>query len=281
MRIIRKLTVVVFVIVAAIFSYNLFNNYRNQDQTVPEFSIADEDSVLQVSVNATEEELKTGVTAYDKKDGDLTNQITIESISKFISGHVCKITYTVSDADNHVSRTSRKIEFTDYISPRFTLSRQLCLYVGEDVDVTKIIGAKDVYENKENDGDISGKVKLLSSSVSTETAGEYTITAQVTNSLGDTSKLQAMVIVRQKDNLEPVIELENNIVYVKKDDDFNAFDYIKSVHTASGDSMDKEKVKVDKISVDTKEPGCYSVTYSVTDESDKEGYAFLTVVVTD
>lgn len=281
MRLIRRLTIIAFIIVAVIFSYNLFMDYKNQDQTVPEFSIADADSILQVSVNSTDEELKTGVTAYDKKDGDLTNQITIESISKFISGHVCKITYAVSDSDNHVSRISRKIEFTDYVSPQFTLSRQLCLYVGEDVDVTKIIGAKDVYENKQNEGDISGKVKLLSSSVSTETAGEYTITAQVTNSLGDTSKLQAMVIVREKNNLNPIIELTDNIVYVKKDEEFKVADYIQSVETASGDSIDKSEVKVDKTSVDTGQPGCYSVTYKVVDESEHEGFAFLTVVVTE
>lgn len=281
MRLIRRITIVVFVIVAAIFLYNLFEDYRNQDKSYPEFSIADETAILQVSVNATDEELKTGVTAFDKKDGDLTNQIIIESISKFISGHVCKITYTVSDSDNHVTRISRKIEFTDYVSPQFTLSRQLCLYIGEDVDVTKIIGAKDVYENKENNGDISGKVKLLSSSVSTETAGEYTITAQVTNKLGDTSKLQAMVIVRQKNILEPVINLSDNIVYLKKDDKFNAEDYIESVITASGDSIDKNKVSVDKTSVDTETPGYYSVTYKVTDENEHEGLAFLTVVVTE
>lgn len=279
MRLVRRLTVIVFIIVAAIFSYRIYETNKSMDITHPEFSIADPDAVLRVSINSTDEELKTGVTAYDKKDGDLTNQIIVESISKFISDRVCKITYIVSDSDNHITRASRRIEFTDYESPQFTLSRQLCLYVGEDADITKIIGAKDVYDNKENEGDISGKVKLLSSSVSTQQAGEYTVTAQVTNSLGDTSKLQAVVIVRQKNNLEPCITLKNNIIYIKKNEEFDPKSQVESVVSSTGEEINRDNVEIDKTSVDTDNQGCYSVTYKVSDSKGNEGYAFLTVVV--
>lgn len=281
MRLVRRLTIIAFIIVAAIFAYKIYDTNKSMDNTYPEFSIADPEAILKVSINATDEELLAGVTAYDKKDGDLTSQIIVESISKFITGNVCKITYTVADADNHVSRISRKIEFTDYVPPQFTLTRQLCLYVGEDADITKIIGAVDVYDNKENGGDISSKVKILSSSVSTQQAGEYTVTAQVTNSLGDTSKLQAVVVVRQKNNLEPKINLKNNIVYIKKDSEFDALSYVDTVTSYSGQEMDKDGVKVDKTSVDTSKAGCYSVTYKVADEMEHEGYAYLTVVVNE
>lgn len=280
MRLVRRLTVVAFIIVTIVFAFNIYADKKAQDNTYPEFSIENKDDVLQVSVNSTDEDFLTGVTAYDKKDGDLTKQITVESISKFISGHISKITYAVSDSDNHVSRASRKIEFTDYVSPQFTLTRQLCFYVGEDIDITKIIGARDVYDNKENDGDISGKVKLLSSSVSTEKTGEYTVTAQVTNSLGDTSQLQAVVVVRQQNNLEPEIKLKDDIVYIKKGQQFESDKYVEWAKTASGTKINTEKVKVSKTSVNTDKKGCYSVIYKVSD-GENEGYAYLTVVVVE
>ena len=279
-RLIRRFTVIAFIIVAVIFSYRIYDK-QVYGYYISEFSIADPEAVLRVSINSTDEELKAGVTAYDKKDGDLTNQIIVESISKFIADRVCKITYIVSDSDNNITRVSRRIEFIDYVSPQFTLSRQLCLYVGEDADITKIIGAKDVYDNKENEGDISGKVKILSSSVSTQQAGEYTVTAQVTNSLGDTSKLQSVVVVRQKNNLEPQITLKNNIIYIKKGEKFEPKSQVESVVSNTGEEIDKDNVEIDKTSVDTDNAGCYSVTYKVSDAKENQGYAFLTVVVTE
>ena len=143
MRTIRRLTVIAFIIVAVVFGYKRYNIVINRDYSEPVFVIENEDEILKVSVNATEEELKKGVTAYDKKDGDLTANIQIESISKFIKGHQCNITYACADKDNHVVKKTRRIEFDDYESPKFTLNRQLCLYVGENVDITDIVGAVD------------------------------------------------------------------------------------------------------------------------------------------
>ena len=279
MRLIRILTVIVFFIVFGVFAYNFYQIRIDVDQTVPEFSVQNPDDVFKVSVNASEDELKKGVTAYDKKDGDLTAQITVEEISKFIQGHQCKVTYAVSDEDNHIARVTRNVEFTDYTSPKFTLSQQLCLYMGENVDATDIIGAVDCYDNKDNEGDFTSNVKLLSSSVSTKTAGTYTVTAQVTNSLGDTSKLQAVVVVKEKNNLEPVIKLKKNIVYIKKGADYNPLDNIESVTDYNGNSINIKSVKIEKTSVDTNQDGYYHVTYKFKDSEDNEGRGYLTVVV--
>ncbi|MBE5958142.1 MAG: DUF5011 domain-containing protein [Lachnospiraceae bacterium] len=281
MRLIRILTVLIFIAVSGIFLYNLYEIKINVDDSIPEFSIKNQDDVYRVSVNATEEELKTGVTVYDKKDGDLTSDIVVEEISKFITGHQCKITYAVSDSDNHIARASRIIEFTDYVPPKFTLSQQLCLYMGQNIDTIDIIGAVDCYDNKENGGDITKNVKLLSSSVSTKTAGTYTVIAQVTNSLGDTSKLQALVAVREKNNLEPQMEFKENIIYLKKGSNFDPLDNIKSLNDYKGNPLDKKEVKIEKTSVDTKKEGFYYVIYRFKDDEDNEGKAYLTVVVTE
>jgi len=283
MKLVQRLTLIVFILTAIVFGYSLYDMSAKADRTYPEISILDEEAVLKVSVNATEKDLLAGVSAYDKKDGDLTNLIAIESISKFISPKVSRVTYVVVDGDNNVTRKSRKVEFTDYVSPRFTLSRQMQIFMGEKVDIPKVIGAIDSYDNKEKGGDITNKVKILSSTVKTNVAGEYMLTAQVTNSLGDTSLLNATVLVRPKNNLDPKITLKENIVYLKIGDDFKPMSYVEEAYIDKHDLT--EYVTVESTSVDMDKEGFYSVKYAVKykDEELQEhtGYGVLTVVVTE
>ena len=158
--------------------------------------------------------------------------------------------------------------------PRFVLSQSLCFDTGTDADVKSVIGATDVF-----DGDISRKVKILSKDISTNISGDNTITAQVTNSLGDTVKLKAVVVIKQDNNLSPVIKLSQNIVYTNVGESFNPKKYIQSVEDNSGKAISKNNVRVTSSSVKTKKAGCYLVEYSVKDLSGNEGTAYLTVMV--
>lgn len=276
MRYIKYGIVVVFIAVATIFSVNLYEDRRAVDQTIPVIQVDSEQ--IDVSVKATEEELLEGVIATDAKDGDLTNSVIVESISKFVDKekHIANITYAVVDSDNNVVKKARKVKFTDYKSPEFTLAQPLYFNVGSDIDVPDVLGAEDKY-----DGDISNKIKILSSTVSMGTAGEYTIKAQVTNSLGDTSKLNAVVIIAQNNNLSPQITLKKNIVYINKGDEFHAEKYIESVIDHNEADISEKSVKVTGSSVDTEEAGCYNVEYTVNDKDGNEGKTYLTVVVED
>lgn len=244
------------------------------DKTYPEIEVSGD--ILEVSVKSDKQGLFEGVMAKDAKDGDLTNSIIIESISKFVdkTNHICNITYAVADSDNNVVKKTRKIKFTDYEKPKFTLSQPLCFDVGSDIDVADVIGAADDY-----DGDISRNVKILSSTVSMGMSGEYTVTAQVTNSLGDTAKLKANVIVRPRNNLSPVIELKKNIVYLKKGDKFNEQDYVAIIRDREGKILKNETASVISSSVNTKKAGCYSVEYAVDSVEDNAASTYLTVVV--
>lgn len=276
MRYIKYGIIVVFIAVAIIFSVNLYEDRRSADQTIPNIQVDSEQ--IEVSVKATEEELLEGVLATDEKDGDLTNRVIVESISKFVDKeeHIANITYAVADSDNNVVKKVRKVKFTDYKSPEFTLTQPLYFNVGSDTDVSDVLGAEDKY-----DGDISSKVKVLSSTVSTGTAGEYTVKAQVTNSLGDTSKLNAVVIIAQNNNLSPQITLKKNIVYINKGEEFHAEKYIESVIDHNETDISEKLVKVTGSSVDTEEAGCYNVEYTVNDKDGNEGKTYLTVVVED
>ncbi len=274
MKYIKIGIIVIFLIVAVIFTYNWYQDKRAIDKTYPEIQMGSE--LLEVSVKATDEDFLKDVIARDAKDGDLTNSIIVESVSQFIDkkNHICKVTYVVEDSDNNVTKATRNIKFIDYEKPKFTLSQPLCFNIGSEISISDVIGAIDEY-----DGDISHKVKILSSTVSNKTAGAYTVTAQVTNSLGDTSKLKATVVIRQGNNLSPVIELKQNIVYLKKGQNFNAKKYIKSVKDKDGNAMSTDAVSVVSSSVDTEETGYYTVAYAVNSEDYAEDATYLAVVV--
>ena len=184
-----------FLISIIIYIAIWYKDKSNVDSTVPVIQMSQ--NQIEVSVKDKKALLK-GVIAKDAKDGDITNKIVVESISKFVDKkeHICNVTYAVSNSGGHVAKASRKVKFIDYTSPRFVLKKPLCLETGSDTGVEDIIGAKDII-----DGDISNKVKILSSDISTNISGDNTVTAQVTNSLGDTVKLKATVIIKQQNNI--------------------------------------------------------------------------------
>ncbi len=274
MRIFKYAVIVLFSILFVVYTWNWYQDKTNEDNSGPIIQLGSKQ--IDVSVKSEDSELIKDVIATDEKDGDITSKIVVESISKFIDKkeHICNITYAVADSDNHVVKATRRIHFTDYRSPRFVLRQPLSFNTGSDIGVEEVIGAEDVY-----DGDISSKVKILSRTVSTNVSGDNTVTAQVTNSLGDTVKLKAMVNISQENNLSPKIHLKENIIYLKKGDKFNASDYVASAEDNNGKKISTGDVKVTGSSVSTKKAGCYFVEYTVTDGDDNKGTAYLTVVV--
>lgn len=274
MKIVKYAIITLFVVFIAVYTWNWHNNKKNADSTIPVIEIGKEQ--IDVSVKNMDEDLLKDVVAKDDKDGDITDKIVVESISKFIDKEkkICKVTYAVSDSDHHVVKASRNIRLTDYRPPRFVLKQSLCFETGSEMSVKDIIGAEDVI-----DGDISKKVKILSKEISTNISGDNTITAQVTNSLGDTVTLKSVVVIKQENNLSPEITLTKNIEYLKTGDEFNPEEYVKEAKDNQGNRIATREVEVSSSSVKTRKPGCYLVEYRVTDQDDNEGFAYLTVMV--
>ena len=274
MKIVKYAIITLFVVSIAVYTWNWHNNKKNADSTIPVIEIGKEQ--IDVSVKNMDEDLLKDVVAKDDKDGDITDKIVVESISKFIDKEkkICKVTYAVSDSDHHVVKASRNIRLTDYRPPRFVLKQSLCFETGSEMSVKDIIGAEDVI-----DGDISKKVKILSKEISTNISGDNVITAQVTNSLGDTATLKAVVIIKQENNLSPEIILTKNIEYLKKGDEFHPQKYVKEAKDNQGEKISVGEVEVTSSSVKTHKAGCYLVQYQVTDKKGNEGFAYLTVMV--
>lgn len=286
-------------------------NQMQKDTEGPVLQAAEEE--LTVSIQATEEELKQGVTARDARDGDVTDSIVIESIEKSQDGgqNTFLITYVGFDESSNYGRLTRKLTYTDYRKAHFSISSPLRFPENQKLSLFDYFEADDCI-----DGDVTpfitlnGNENLLSGEPK---AGLYDCTVNVTNSIGDTTSLPVQVEIYEDSyeerSLRPSIQLKENLVYVKKGEAFdpNAYlDYVVDGGTCQIDYgpmvsvvQNREQVEVTEqvangselswvnisqigitSSVDVNNPGIYNVVYTYA--APKTGYdctAYLMVVV--
>lgn len=269
MKILRLCVSVLFVLVLAIFIIFEFQKL-NVDTTLPVITV--ESDMLDVSLDATYEELMSGVSAYDEKDGDLTDKIIVESISRFTEPGVSIVKYAVCDADNHVASASRKITYANYVPPRFKLSDSLVFGISQNINIRNILGAVDSI-----DGDISNKVIITASDYSANIPGVYYISAKVTNSKGDMISLQLPVYVEERSLSAPKIELSEYLVYLKAGEQYSVEDNVLSATDSDGADL-RGSVQIDT-DVDVNTPGMYEAHYRVSDSSGRVGHEIVMIVV--
>ena len=135
MKIYKIAVILLFLAVSGVFLVTFVAERFTVDTTVPVISL--EDDVLELSVNAKDKDFLDGVTAFDEKDGDLTDEIIVESVSRFIEPGVCKVKYAVCDSDNHVAHATRKVRYKNYEPPKFKLKNSLCFSLYENINVAK------------------------------------------------------------------------------------------------------------------------------------------------
>lgn len=269
-KIFRIVVVSVFVVVFAVFMVFFVKNNMETDNTVPVIIMADD--VIEVSVNATAEDLLQGVTAYDEKDGDITNKIIVESVSRFIDKGICEVTYAVCDEDNHVASVTRKVVYSDYNSPVFSLSKSLCYSAYEAVDVIKAIDVTDCF-----DGSLKSSIVITSQDYQPSSEGVFSIDISVTNSKGDAVKLTLPLIVEDRSLTAPKIELKEYLVYTKKGRSVDINNNIISAVNYKKEDL-KGSVTTDT-NLDVNAEGVYTVHYYVTDDKNNRGHSVMYVVV--
>jgi hypothetical protein len=270
MKIFRIVIVILFILIAGVYSFFYFSSRAKKDLTYPVISFSKE--ILDVSVDAANAELLLDVTAYDSKDGDLTQWVLVEKISNFIEKGVSNITYAVADYNNHVTKISRKIHYVGYKSPRFTFSQDMRFPLGSSFNILGIIGAHDMI-----DGDISNKIRLTFSELSVTAEGVYQMRAQVTNSKGDVSYLSFYVTMYKSGRNEPEIDLKDYLIYLHVGDVFDAASYLAGVRR-NHEKLEGLDVTIDS-DVNTSRVGSYETDYYVTDENDITASTSLIVIV--
>lgn len=224
----------VFVILFFLLSVAISKGYDayvsiKEDKSIPVIKLESES--ITVSVKDGDAAILQGVTAEDAKDGDLTDSIFIERRGRFVEKGKFTVTYAVADRDNHLTRATREVIYSDYISPRFELSEPLEFQkvniAQDDIDISTNLSAHDVI-----DGNISNKIRISGDyKLSSSTVGDYPMEFIVMNSMGDTVSLPVTVRIYNPSakNLLPTIELKEYLVNTPVGNPINLDDMIESI----------------------------------------------------
>lgn len=267
----RIFSILVFIAALAVFGIYKYQDFKTTDQVGPRITM-DQESIT-VSVNAGEEELLSGIQAVDKRDGDVSGSLLIESMSNFIEKGRRKITVAAFDSGSHVTKASREIIYSDYQSPRFSLREPLRFPVGTQ-DILSGMDVTDVL-----DGNLTDKIKISSDySINTGTPGDYPMLFTVVNSAGDVVNLPVTVQIYDPvaEQQKPQIELTDYLIYVPVGSSVDPAGYVQEI---TGEGAGWENLQISQ-QIDYNTPGVYEVTYQVTGEGGI-GMTRLIVVVSE
>ena len=233
----------------------------------PEIHFAEE--MIDVETGTGDDALLEGVTATDQEDGDVTDSIMVEGISHFVEKDVVNVTYVAYDSQNHVARAMRRVHYTDYVSPRFSMSGPMVFLSKNVPDLMNYVGVEDLV-----DGNISVKAHAsFDDSTSVLAAvGSHDVELSVTNSLGDTARLMIPVRVVEDNPHSENLPLKTYLVYVDRGSAFDPMFYLANAGQADSDVQ----VASD---VNTSAPGVYSVDYSLMKNDTVSAFTRLIVVV--
>ena len=251
--------------------------------------------MIEVSVAADDSAILEGIIANDAEDGDLKNKLIVEGMSRFVSKGKRTATIAVVDSDDNVTEVTRDVIYTDYESPRFSLTAPLVFPVGTN-KLDGVIKANDLI-----DGDITGKIRIKTDdSDFGDREGNFSVSFTCSNSLGDSIEIPLTITFSNSaaDSTYPKITLSSYLVYIKQGTYLDPWGYVESL------TADKHKyvrtIEDDKVflsaSDDNQEidgndfeiqnggfnyniPGVYEVIFTYTDSQNRTGKTCLVIVV--
>lgn len=275
MRIIRMILVIFSIGAFGVFAVSEWIQLKNQDKVKPQITADTE--LIEVTSEYTREDLMAGITAWDEEEGDLSSKVVFSMPSRFLEKGVCSLTYVVFDSSEQSASLTRKVRFTDYHSPRFTLSSPLVFVEGEgnSKEVLERLGAEDILDGSRKDWIVQKE-----SDVNYQFPGTYSITYEVENSYGDTVSQSLPVHVVSASSQQIRITLSTGIVYIPAGGTVDPAFYIMEVTGNNGEMMDLGIVSFQS-GVDPNVPGCYEIHYQAENGFGAFGETWLTVIVED
>ena len=279
----KKRNLIYLVLIAACVA--VFIGYRTttslaEDSAKPEITVSD--TVVEVSVQDPDSALLQGITARDRRDGDVTASLLVERVQLVDSDGNITVTCAAFDAAGNVAKAEFPARYTDYESPRFSLSAPFCTPQGVSFDPLNIISAEDTM-----DGIITHRIRATYLDENTSTPGAHDVQFRVSNSLGETVELVLPLEVYLTGTYDSRLTLDDYLVYLPQGAAFNAQSYLDTFSYGSV-KTDLSKGVPENYSlkttgvVDTGTPGVYSVDYRVTytlGSANHTAYSRLIVVV--
>ena len=237
-------------------------------------------------IRATDKTIEVGdefdpradVTAEDEEDGDITNNIEILKNDVNVNEPgIYDVTYKVTDTQGASYTTTIKVtvnpKAADLNACPVIQATDKTLTVGDEFDPLADVTATD-----EEDGDLTGKIKILNNEVDMTKPGKYEVTYKVTDNGGASYVKTITVTVNPKMeplNAAPIIKAEDKTLTVG--DTFDPKADVTATDEEDGDLTNK--IEILKNDVDTTKPGKYEVTYKVTDRKGASYTKSITVTV--
>ena len=268
---IKKYRYLIFTLVLILVYGGIQSGYmiKNKLKTNDVPTITFEQSELNVSVKTNEKSLLKGVKAFDKQDGDISNNVMIENYSIFLDNQTRLVNYVVFDSDGNVAQASRMIHYDDYQSPKFHMKDQLRDSSYSTTKVTDIVKA---YSSV--DGDISNNITIMNTSFIDKDTLELKLS--VSDSTNTTSYLTLHYYLDDDYDIE--IVLEDYLIYLQAGESFNYRSNVINVV----EKLYQNIGLVEEIDIQIplmKEPGVYEVIYSISRSNGNHGKATMVVVV--
>ena len=260
----KKNWIFVFLIIlclAGFYAYRAMDLMRT-DTKAPVIKISEE--ALEVSVSEPRSALLNGVTATDNRDGNVTASIVVEHVSLLDTDGRISVSYAAFDSSGNVSKATREAKFTDYQRPRFYLENPL-IYTNANFDVLGAVSAHDIL-----DGDIQHRIRASSlSRESIAVEGIHEVEFSVSNSLGDTVSYVFPVEVIPADQYNAKLSLKEYLIYLPVGANFVPGNYldtftIRNEETILSNGLPSNYHLQVGNTVNTSEPGVYTVSYKVT-----------------
>ena len=244
-----------------------------QDRIAPEIVSSGGDQVLHLSVSDDESVLLRGLSATDDRDGDLSDKIMVERVSRFTEPGECRVSYVVFDSSYNVGRFERKVVYDDYTAPRFGLKEPLMYRMGETIRLTDRITLTDSLE-----GDLSHKIKIGSYNVPEGEAGIFEIDLMATGSYGQEVGMKIPLNVLQYGSDLPKIVLKEYLAYTTVGESVEVTDYVETLLDRDGSELELDALRVDS-QVDLSKPGSGQLRLELTGKDGLVGISYLTVIV--
>lgn len=271
MKRLKLFSVVVLICSVVLFCFCVIFQFRTDDKVPPVIKI--DQTNIEVSVYDGEDVFLNGVTATDKRDGDVSDSLVIDNVSDFLEDGSRLVTIAAFDKNNNVAKAVREIRYSDYEHPKFDFEEPMRFLEGK-TDYLDYVTATDIL-----DGDLSGMVRFSDNTqIVADKAGEYKVEIQLKNSLGDVVYLPFTIEVLESQdyNSEPSIHLKHYVKYIKKGKKIDYKKNLDSVYIGNreyklvnGDEIDNTSIGKDRIHIDDENvkyevPGVYEAEYSLT-----------------
>ncbi|WP_229203626.1 immunoglobulin-like domain-containing protein [Bacillus toyonensis] len=212
------------------------------------------------------------VSAYDSKDGDITDKINIVGeVDPFEPGGY-NLDYTVTNSRGFSVIKQVHVWVKRGEKPTLRLPYRVSINVGDKFDPMAGVSAID-----EKDGDITSKIKV-EGNVDTSKPGTYEVTYSVTNSKGLTIVRKQPVKVKETEgtqNEAPVLTVPFSTT-LHVGEEFDPMAGVSATDKEDGNLTTKIKYTG---SVDTSKPGKYIVEYWVVDSKGVNATATRSVIV--